>query len=162
MYTYYFLFLCVITPTTSAQCVHLLNAFAILILKVWNNCREDIGPSCDMVHYPYVKVLLIPGGAVGTLIGRGGSHIKSVQTRFNVKIQGPRRNEAQQAFRFNGTIVEDVEAGTCVFFVNCVFELCFQLLFLICIFNLFFLFFHLSLLIIIIILALFTQTIFYA
>jgi len=89
----------------------LLQGRPLKVTRAWNDARADIGPLCDMVDYPYVRVLTVPSGSVGALIGRGGAHIKGIQQRFNVRIQGPRRHDSTQAFRFQGNVVEDVMAA---------------------------------------------------
>ena len=50
------------------------------------------------------RIVEVPAGAVGLLIGKGGKNIKALSAAHpEIKIQGPKRGAAKQTFRLTGT-----------------------------------------------------------
>ena len=67
---------------------------------------------CDVVNFSFSMDLVVPAGAVGKLIGRGGSNIRTVQAEHpSVRIQGPRRGATVPVFRVQGTDRDAVQAA---------------------------------------------------
>ena len=76
-----------------------------------NSYRKTVNTNNNMASLTFrpksaatARIVEVPPGAVGLLIGKGGKNIKALSAAHpEIKIQGPKRGAAKQTFRLTGT-----------------------------------------------------------